>query len=94
VAPVRRRAEGDRSRGRGHRPLRGGRRDAGRISIACVAGRIVLFGATLYAGELGGREASGAHRYGRYLEEFEVGAVSKHWPAKTVTEGATTCSAC
>jgi acyl dehydratase len=33
------------------------------------------------------REASGAHRYGRYLEEFEVGAVYKHWPAKTVTEG-------
>jgi acyl dehydratase len=32
------------------------------------------------------REASGAHRYGRYLEEFEVGAVYKHWPAKTVTE--------
>ena len=34
-----------------------------------------------------GREASGAHRYGRYLEEFEVGATYKHWPAKTVTEG-------
>jgi len=32
------------------------------------------------------REASGAHKYGRYLEEFEVGAVYKHWPAKTVTE--------
>jgi acyl dehydratase len=32
------------------------------------------------------RETSGAHRYGRYLEEFEVGAVYKHWPAKTVTE--------
>ena len=31
------------------------------------------------------REASGAHAYGRYLEEFEVGAVYKHWPAKTVT---------
>src|SRR6204780_1828028 len=31
------------------------------------------------------REASGAHPYGRYLEEFEVGAVYKHWPAKTVT---------
>jgi len=36
--------------------------------------------------EQAGREASGAHRYGRYLEEFEVGAVYKHWPAKTVTE--------
>src|ERR671919_2059018 len=34
-----------------------------------------------------GREASGARRFGRYLEEFEVGAVYKHWPAKTVTEG-------
>ena len=32
------------------------------------------------------RERSGAHPYGRYLEEFEVGAVYKHWPAKTVTE--------
>ena len=32
------------------------------------------------------REASGAHPYGRFLEEFEVGAVYKHWPAKTVTE--------
>ncbi len=32
------------------------------------------------------REASGAHVYGRYLEEFEVGAVYRHWPAKTVTE--------
>ena len=32
------------------------------------------------------REASGARQYGRYLEEFAVGAVYKHWPAKTVTE--------
>jgi acyl dehydratase len=32
------------------------------------------------------REASGAHAYGRYLEDFDVGAVYKHWPAKTVTE--------
>jgi acyl dehydratase len=32
------------------------------------------------------REASGARQYGRYLEEFEQGAVYKHWPAKTVTE--------
>lgn len=32
------------------------------------------------------REASGAHPYGRYLGEFDVGAVYKHWPAKTVTE--------
>ena len=33
-----------------------------------------------------GREASGAHPYGRFTEEFEVGATYKHWPAKTVTE--------
>src|SRR3954465_15652768 len=32
------------------------------------------------------REASGAHPYGRYLEEFAVGDVYKHWPAKTVPE--------
>ncbi len=32
------------------------------------------------------REASGAHPYGRYLEEFSVGDVYRHWPAKTVTE--------
>ena len=32
------------------------------------------------------REASGARAYGRYLEDFEVGAVYEHWPAKTVTE--------
>src|SRR3954449_11828527 len=32
------------------------------------------------------REASGAHPYGRYLEEFEVGDVYEHWPAKTITE--------
>lgn len=25
-------------------------------------------------------------RYGRWLEEFEVGAVYRHWPGKTVTE--------
>jgi acyl dehydratase len=32
------------------------------------------------------REASGARPYGRYLEDFEVGDVYQHWPAKTVTE--------
>ena len=36
--------------------------------------------------EQAGREASGARQYGRYLEEFEVCDVYKHWPAKTVTE--------
>jgi len=25
-------------------------------------------------------------RFGRYLDEFEIGAVFKHWPGKTVTE--------
>jgi acyl dehydratase len=34
----------------------------------------------------GAREATGAHPYGRYLEEFELGAIYRHWPAKTVTE--------
>jgi acyl dehydratase len=33
-----------------------------------------------------GREASGAHPYGRFLEEFQVGDVYRHWPAKTITE--------
>src|SRR5213595_2904638 len=32
------------------------------------------------------REASGARPYGRYLEEFTVGDVYEHWPAKTITE--------
>jgi acyl dehydratase len=32
------------------------------------------------------REATGARPYGRYLEEFEQGAIYQHWPAKTVTE--------
>jgi acyl dehydratase len=32
------------------------------------------------------REASGARPYGRYLEDFAVGATYRHWPAKTVTE--------
>src|SRR5947209_15374147 len=32
------------------------------------------------------REASGARPYGRYLEDFHVGDVYKHWPAKTITE--------
>src|SRR5690606_21136816 len=27
-----------------------------------------------------------ALQFGRYFEEFEVGAVYKHWPGKTVTE--------
>src|SRR6202158_1309348 len=36
--------------------------------------------------EQAAREASGSHPYGRYLEEFEVGAGYKRWPAKTVTE--------
>ena len=32
------------------------------------------------------REATGARPFGRYLEDFEEGALYKHWPAKTVTE--------
>src|SRR3954465_2591205 len=36
--------------------------------------------------EQAAREATGAHPSGRYLEEFQVGAVYKPWPAKTVTE--------
>ncbi len=32
------------------------------------------------------REATGARPYGRYLEDFEVGAIYQHWPAKTITE--------
>ena len=41
-----------------------------------------------------GREASGAHKYGRYLEEFQVGDIYRHWPAKTVTEAEDHLSAC
>ncbi len=32
------------------------------------------------------RESTGGHPYGRYLEEFGVGDVYRHWPANTVTE--------
>jgi acyl dehydratase len=28
----------------------------------------------------------GRERFGRYLEEFEIGDVYKHWPSKTITE--------
>jgi acyl dehydratase len=28
----------------------------------------------------------GRERYGRYLEDFKVGDVYKHWPGKTITE--------
>jgi hypothetical protein len=37
---------------------------------------------------LGRRRARGRSgmQFGRYFEEFEVGAVYKHWPGKTVTE--------
>jgi WXG100 family type VII secretion target len=31
-------------------------------------------------------EGIGQLQFGRYFEEFEVGAVYKHWPGKTVTE--------
>src|SRR3712207_7258260 len=32
------------------------------------------------------RHRGGSVQFGRYYEEFEVGAVYKHWPGKTVTE--------
>jgi acyl dehydratase len=32
------------------------------------------------------REASGAHSYGRYLEEFRVGDIYEHRPGRTITE--------
>jgi len=33
-------------------------------------------------------------QFGRYYEEFEVGAVYQHWPGKTGRSTTTTCSAC
>ncbi len=33
-------------------------------------------------------------QFGRSYEEFEVGAVYRHWPGKTVTEYDDTSSAC
>ena len=53
---------------------------------AAVACRAMSTETSSVETEQAAREASGAHPYGRYLEEFEVGAVYKHWPAKTVTE--------
>ena len=41
-----------------------------------------------------GREASGAHRYGRYLEEFEVGATYCIGPPRRSPRRRITCSAC
>jgi acyl dehydratase len=41
---------------------------------------------TTFTTDQAAREATGAHSYGRYFEEFEVGANYQHWPAKTVTE--------
>jgi acyl dehydratase len=35
---------------------------------------------------LASREASGSVPFGRYFEEFELGAVYKHVPGKTITE--------
>src|SRR6266496_2458765 len=32
------------------------------------------------------RETEGRMGFGRYFEEFEVGATYRHWPGKTVTE--------
>ena len=36
--------------------------------------------------DLASREESGSVPFGRYFEDFELGATYKHWPAKTVTE--------
>ena len=30
---------------------------------------------------------SGEHGFGRYLEDFEIGVLYKHWPQKTITSG-------
>ena len=81
----------DRGRDRRHRPLRrrGGhdchRRVAPRGALAYHAAPMSDEDHQLTTDQ-SEREASGAHEYGRYLEEFEVGAVYKHWPAKTITE--------
>src|SRR3954451_3733658 len=32
------------------------------------------------------RRIGGGMQFGRYFEEFEIGAVYRHWPGKTVTE--------
>src|SRR5881398_2308253 len=63
---------------------------AGRAGGACAAGTkndiLPPMTTTNLDIDQAARESSGAHPYGRYLEEFEVGATYKHWPAKTVTE--------
>ena len=61
------------------------RPDAGGPAAA-IACRAMSPETTAVETDQAAREATGAHPYGRYLEEFEVGAVYKHWPAKTVTE--------
>src|SRR5947209_12351911 len=57
-----------------------------RVRIAAAQAMACSGAMTQVETDQAAREASGAHPYGRYLEEFEVGAVYKHWPAKTVTE--------
>src|SRR3954454_11135135 len=57
-----------------------------RISLQVIAPRRLHGLMSDFSTDQREREASGAHAYGRYLEEFEEGAVYKHWPAKTVTE--------
>src|SRR5215470_2393698 len=34
----------------------------------------------------GMRSVGGGMQFGRYFEDFEIGAVYRHWPGKTVTE--------
>ena len=60
--------------------------DLGGPAPALISCRAMSPETTAVETDQAAREATGAHPYGRYLEEFEVGAVYKHWPAKTVTE--------
>src|SRR5215204_818694 len=70
---------------RGLKKSRGLRMRRGSLSAALGSGPMSPETSSVETEQAAG-EASGAHPYGRYLEEFEVGAVYKHWPAKTVTE--------
>jgi acyl dehydratase len=54
--------------------------------LAAVPNQEITTAAAEFTTDQAEREASGARPYGRYLEDFEVGAVYKHWPAKTITE--------
>src|SRR3954469_2207172 len=86
---ARRRRRAGRSRSSISAPGGGAYTAAGRLDLVTQRSRRRSMSETTTQGvetEQAAREASGAHPYGRYLEEFEVGDVYKHWPAKTVTE--------